>query len=200
MSRGTDQSQYIKTRGPLIQCVRQLSQALRSRPYDPLIWASRGTTLLELGIVELALGDLYKAQLLFEDALELSIDAASSTSNAHRGSEVRSMVKRRLARQAQLGDVDDSEEFLDEATLLLHIRQVKEDAVEPLIVAQCKPNVSRRRRNWHTKLLLSALMGLVRLDLWCSQRLQQFWVQTGERRLRTLEKTLHLSLLSRDVC
>lgn len=40
-----------------------------STPYAPSLWLGRGATFLKLGYPELALGDLYKAKILVEEAL-----------------------------------------------------------------------------------------------------------------------------------
>jgi hypothetical protein len=54
---------------------------LKDRAYDPCVWTSRGTVLAGLGFPELALGDLWKAQLLCglaRDARASSLTAYSS--------------------------------------------------------------------------------------------------------------------------
>jgi hypothetical protein len=48
---------------------RSLSLQISQSPYDPILWHKRGSTLLELGYPELAMGDLYKCKLLCEGGL-----------------------------------------------------------------------------------------------------------------------------------
>lgn len=49
---------------------QQTTLQLKDRPYDPYVWISRGNILSKLGFPELALGDLWKSQLLCNLARE----------------------------------------------------------------------------------------------------------------------------------
>jgi hypothetical protein len=53
---------------PLLDRGQILSQSLQASPYDPVLWFERGNVLLALGLVELAMGDFFKADLLCSQA------------------------------------------------------------------------------------------------------------------------------------
>jgi hypothetical protein len=87
-----------------------------------------------LGIVELAIGDLYKAQILFEDALSKTVSKSIPVSTKSRGIEVRRSVLKSLVGDYAMG-CGDVDEYLDDPELLLNIRRAKDDAADTFIIA-----------------------------------------------------------------
>ncbi|KAF2666719.1 hypothetical protein BT63DRAFT_316582 [Microthyrium microscopicum] len=64
----TDFARYQRLQQLLLDG-QALSVGLSERPRDATLWLKRGIVLLELGILELAMGDLYKCQLLCDSRL-----------------------------------------------------------------------------------------------------------------------------------